>query len=239
MNLPNALTVGRIVATPFIAWLPFTGSAAWRFVAFMLFLAAAWTDYYDGMLARTRGMITDLGKLLDPLADKLLLIGTFLPMFYLQAPLDDPLRLALLGKELEQTFRQHFPFVISTAGVDIRVEFPWWIAVVVLGREVAMTIMRQIAARRGTVIAAISAAKLKTVMQLVWIGAAYLWFFVATVDLVDVRAKSGWGFLSNFCGIAGVVGMSVSVALTLYSMAVYLWRFGPIMLRARSQRPRG
>ncbi|HKS07328.1 MAG TPA: CDP-alcohol phosphatidyltransferase family protein [Gemmatimonadaceae bacterium] len=238
MNLPNALTVGRIVVTPLIAWLPFTGSAAWRFVAFMLFLAAAWTDYYDGMLARTRGMITDLGKLLDPLADKLLLIGTFLPMFYLQAPLDDPLRLALLGKEFEQTFRQHFPFVISMLGVDIRVEFPWWIAVVVLGRELAMTIMRQIAARRGTVIAAISAAKVKTVMQLIWIGAAYMWFFVATVDLVDVRAKSGWGFLSNLCGIAGVVGMSVSVALTLYSMAVYMWRFGPILLGSRTPRPR-
>jgi phosphatidylglycerophosphate synthase len=231
VNLPNGLTVGRIVITPLIAWLPFTGSAAGRLVAFVLFLLAAWSDYYDGMLARTRGLITDLGKMLDPLADKLLLIGTFLPMFYLQAPLDDPLRLALLGKNLEQTLTEHYPFVISTAGADWRIPFPWWVAVIVLGRELAITVMRQIAARRGTVIAAISAAKLKTIAQLIWVGAAYFWFFVATVDFVDVRAKTGWGFLSNFCGIAGTLAMGVSVALTLYSMGVYLWRFGPVLMR--------
>jgi phosphatidylglycerophosphate synthase len=237
VNLPNALTIGRIAATPLIAWLPFTGSAAWRFIAFMLFLAAAITDYYDGMLARTRGMITDLGKMLDPLADKLLLIGTFLPMFYLQAPENDPLRLMLLGKAYEHTRPEQFPFVISLPGIGTHViAFPWWVAVVVIGREIAMTVMRQIAARRGTVIAAISAAKLKTIMQLIWVGAAYLWFFVATVDLVDVRAKSGWGFLSNFCAISGVIGMTVSVVLTLYSLAVYLSRFGPVMLGRGSSR---
>ena len=49
----------------------------------MLFVVVAVTDYFDGKLARTRGMVTDLGKLLDPLADKLLLLATFVPMFVL------------------------------------------------------------------------------------------------------------------------------------------------------------
>lgn len=234
LNLPNALTLGRIAITPLIAWLPFTGSAAARLAAFALFLVAAWTDYFDGELARRRGLITDLGKMLDPLADKLLLLGTFVPMFYLQAPVDDPLRLLLLGKELEQTFQAHFPFVISFAGADLRIAFPWWVAVIVLGREVAMTVLRQVAARRGTVIAAIGPAKLKTIFQLVWIGAAFFWFFVATVDLVDVRAQTGWGLWTNLSGIVGTVAMVASVALTLYSLAVYLWRFGPTVWRART-----
>ena len=232
MNLPNWLTIGRIAITPLIAWLPFTGSAAGRLIAFVLFLTAAYTDYLDGVLARRRGLITDLGKLLDPLADKLLLIGTFMPMFYLQASESDPLLQLLPHRDAIK----HLPFVISTVGADWRVPFPWWVAFIVLGREVAMTIMRQIAARRGTVIAAIWAAKLKTVFQLIWIGASYLWFFVATVDLVDVRAKTGWGFLSNFCGVCGSVAMGVSVALTLYTMAVYTWRFGPALLRPRPPR---
>jgi phosphatidylglycerophosphate synthase len=227
VNLPNWLTVGRIAATPLIAWLPFTGSAAGRLAAFVLFLAAAYTDYYDGMLARTRGLITDLGKQLDPLADKLLLLGTFVPMFYLQAPETDPLLRMLSHRDVIQ----HLPFVISTAGADWRVPFPWWVAFIVLGREVAMTAMRQYAARRGTVIASIWAAKLKTVCQLIWIGAAFFWFFVATVDFVDVRAKTGWGFLSNFAGIIGSLAMAASVGLTLYSLTIYLVRFGPILLR--------
>src|SRR4051812_42113645 len=85
MNLPNALTVARIAATPLIAVLPFANSWSLRMVAFVLFLAAAITDYIDGHLARTRKEETDLGRLLDPLADKALLLGTFVPM-YLLAP---------------------------------------------------------------------------------------------------------------------------------------------------------
>lgn len=235
MNLPNVLTAGRIAITPLIAWLPFTGSAAARLAAFLLFLVAAWSDYYDGVVARRQGLITDLGKLLDPLADKLLLLGTFVPMFYLQAPVDDPLRLLLLGERLEQTFQAHFPFVISFGGTNLRVPFPWWVAVIVLGREVAMTIMRQMAARRGTVIAAIGSAKLKTTFQLVWIGAAFFWFFVATIDFVDVRTRTGWGFWTNAAGVVGTVAMIASVALTLYSLAVYLWRFGPVVRRDRTR----
>ena len=84
MNLPNALTVGRIVVDAarsrccrsFDSW-------PLRLVAFVLFLVAAITDYFDGHLARSRKEETDLGQLLDPLADKLLLVGTFVPMYLL------------------------------------------------------------------------------------------------------------------------------------------------------------
>jgi len=83
MNLPNALTVARIFAAPVVAALPFIERWDARLFAFLLFLVVAITDYYDGKLARTHGMVTDLGKLLDPIADKLLLLATFIPMFIL------------------------------------------------------------------------------------------------------------------------------------------------------------
>ena len=80
MNLPNALTVARIAVTPLVAALPFVERWEWRLVAFVLYILAAVTDYYDGMLARRRSQITRLGQLLDPAADKLLLVGTLVPM---------------------------------------------------------------------------------------------------------------------------------------------------------------
>src|SRR6478672_1812872 len=147
MNLPNALTVGRIAATPLIAALPFANSWTLRLVAFVLFTIAAMTDYIDGYLARSRKQETDFGRLLDPLADKLLLVGTFVPMYLLAAT---------------------FPFVTPVGAVG----FPLWVVVVVLGREVFMTVFRQAAKRRGVVIAAIGAAKWKTGFQLFWQGCA-------------------------------------------------------------------
>jgi len=64
MNLPNALTVARIAATPLIAALPFADSWSLRLTAFVLFVMAAVTDYIDGRLARSRKQETDLGRLL-------------------------------------------------------------------------------------------------------------------------------------------------------------------------------
>ena len=86
MNLPNAVTAARIAVTPLIAWLPLAPSSALRFTAFVLFVLAAVTDYVDGRLARSRKQETDLGRLLDPLADKLLLVATIVPMYLLMRP---------------------------------------------------------------------------------------------------------------------------------------------------------
>ena len=233
MNLPNWLTVGRILFTPLLVWLPLQPDPGYRLAAFVLFLLVAVTDYYDGMLARTRGMVTDLGKMLDPLADKLLLLGTFVPMFYLQAPASDPLLHWLTGVVAPRPIVDHYPFVISFGGGTWTLAFPWWVAFVVLGRELAMTVMRQMAARRGVVIAAIGSAKLKTIFQLIWIGAAFFWFFVATADASDLRDRFGWDFFAVFTGIVGAISMVASVALTVYSMGVYLARFGHVFAARR------
>lgn len=79
-NIANAVTAARILMVPFVAWALLVDggdSAPWRWVATVLFVVAAATDKVDGHLARSRGLVTDLGKLLDPIADKAL-IGTAL-----------------------------------------------------------------------------------------------------------------------------------------------------------------
>ncbi len=83
LNLPNAITAARIASTPLIAALVVNAGWQLRLTAWILFVAAAVTDYVDGKLARDRNLVTNLGKLLDPLADKMLLLATLVPMYWL------------------------------------------------------------------------------------------------------------------------------------------------------------
>ena len=73
MNLPNKLTMLRLVMIPLFLVCLFLLSAPWNYLlALVLFIAASLTDLLDGRIARSRGLVTDFGKLMDPLADKLL-----------------------------------------------------------------------------------------------------------------------------------------------------------------------
>jgi CDP-diacylglycerol--glycerol-3-phosphate 3-phosphatidyltransferase len=134
-NVPNALTVLRILMVPVFGWLLLRHDGLetdWRWWATVVFVVAIATDWVDGFLARRDGLITDFGKLMDPIADKAL-TGT-----------------ALVGLSL----------------VDA---LPWWITVVVLVREVGITLMRFVVIRRG-VIPASKGGKLKTVLQAIGIA---------------------------------------------------------------------
>jgi CDP-diacylglycerol--glycerol-3-phosphate 3-phosphatidyltransferase len=234
VNLPNALTVGRIAITPLIAILPFTHSWTLRLIAWILFVIAGVSDYYDGVLARTRNQITDLGKLLDPLADKLLLVGTFVPMFILMGsggepslgtPHHTPVIPGVVGPMAHEiTGRPTFPFITPFGAVAL----PWWIIAVVLGRELFMTVFRQAAARRGIVISAIGPAKWKTTFQLVWQGAAFFWFWIATLAVQRQWRSPLWTVVAYFNGIVGTLTMTAAVLLTLYSLWLYLRRYGGI-----------
>ena len=87
LNLPNRLTLARLIMVPFCiaaVLLPVTLVPEWlsRLIAAMLFVAASVTDCLDGKIARSRGLITDFGKLLDPLADKFMVIGTMMAILY-------------------------------------------------------------------------------------------------------------------------------------------------------------
>lgn len=224
MNLPNAITVGRIALTPLIAWLPFSTSWTARLIGFTLFLVAAITDWWDGHIARTQNLVTDLGRLLDPLADKLLLVATLVPMYILQAHYT-------FISPLEGVLPEPSPFLFVTPFG--RVSLPGWIVAIVIGREVFMTIWRWLASRRGLVISSIGPAKFKTGFQSVWTGAAFFWFFARTLaGSKDWLGETWWQYFEHVNGLTGTFCMVVSVGLTLYSLALYLMRYGPAYLKA-------
>jgi phosphatidylglycerophosphate synthase len=172
------------------------------------------------MLARTRNLITDLGRLLDPLADKLLLFATLIPMFVLMAPVND----ALVPTRAQSIDAARLQFITPFGKVGL----PWWIVVIVIGREIFMTIFRHAAARRGVVISAIGPAKWKTGFQSVWVGSAYFWFFAATLARAEGWTSAAWSAFANFNGLVGTVTMIASVFLTLYSLVLYLRRYAVV-----------
>lgn len=207
LNLANWFTVGRIAVTPIVTVMPFSSSATVRLGGFLLFLAAAISDYIDGHLARTRQQESNLGAILDPLADKLLLVGTLIPMYLLA---------------------DRYPFQTPFGDVGL----PWWIPALVLFRELFMTIFRQYALRRGVVIAAIGPAKWKTGFQFVWQGAAYFWFFA--VSLAASQGWEGhplWTAFAWFNGAVGIGTMLAAFVLTGYSLWLYMRRYGGVVFR--------
>ncbi|MBR7834780.1 CDP-diacylglycerol--glycerol-3-phosphate 3-phosphatidyltransferase [Actinospica durhamensis] len=130
LNIANILTAARIVLVPvFVAALMHDGghSTAWRLTAAAVFFLASATDRLDGELARKHDLITDFGKIADPIADK-----------------------ALIGSALICLSLLH--------------ELWWWVTVVILVREIGITLMRFWVIRYG-VIAASPGGKLKTVVQ--------------------------------------------------------------------------
>ncbi len=223
MNLPNSITVGRILTAPFIAALPFIASPGVRFFAFVLYIVAAVTDYYDGKLARTRGLVTDIGRMLDPLADKLLLFATLIPMFVLMAPVTDRFAPAFATTSEASSL----PFITPLGQVGL----PWWILAIVIGREVFMTLFRQFAAWRGVVIGAIGPAKWKTGFQCTWVGSAYFWFFASTLAARHGWTSAAWTGFAYFNGFVGALTMVAAVFLTLYSLLLYLRRYGNLFAR--------
>ena len=229
MNLPNAITAARIVISPLIALLPLLPSPLWRGVGFVLYVASAVSDYFDGWFARTRGMVTDLGKALDPLADKLLLFATFIPLIILQGRGSDPVASFFAGTfHINAASAFQFPFVTWFGTFSL----PWWVVAVVLGRELFMTVFRQLAQGKGVVIAANYPAKVKTVTQYFWVGTAYFWFCLETLSARDGWAgKAVWDICRPFIGAIGAVAMFAAVGLTIASFAIYIRRYGALFTR--------
>lgn len=201
-NLPNIITLVRISFTPVVALLPFIHGYWPKLVAFGIFLAAALSDLVDGYYARSRNQITDLGKLLDPIADKLLLFATLIPIYFISRSRD------------------------ADYGIPVWGSIPLWVCLLLIGRELAMTGFRWWARRRGVVITAAGPGKLKTVIQNIFIGAVMLWFAFR-----DARKPMGWEhnryavWWNDFHGGFVAVALAVAVALTIYSFFVYIYRY--------------
>lgn len=80
LNLPNALTVLRLLMVPIFLWLLLMQTVATNWWALSVFIVAAYTDHLDGQIARSQNLVTNFGKLADPLADKFLTLGAFIAL---------------------------------------------------------------------------------------------------------------------------------------------------------------
>jgi CDP-diacylglycerol--glycerol-3-phosphate 3-phosphatidyltransferase len=206
VNLPNLITIARIGLAIVIVPLLFVDDLAMRLLAFVVFLVAAFSDLWDGHLARSRGLITDLGKLLDPIADKLLVAATFIP-FYILSHRPGP--------------AAEFPWFGRV--------FPLWIMLLIFGREIFITIFRGYAARRGVVIAAGKSGKYKAVFQNVFIGSAILWYALRSAALEHGWDGPTWRGWELFHFSFSVVVLGIAVLLTIYSLIDYLWSYRTIV----------
>ena len=138
LNLPNVLTLLRILAVPVIVVALLEETPNGDTLAAGVFALAAITDGLDGYIARRRQDVTTFGKLMDPLADKLLIIAALVSLVSLD-------RLAA------------------------------WIAMVIIARELAVTVLRAVAAEQGVVISASWLGKVKTALQVAAIFALIIW----------------------------------------------------------------
>ncbi len=102
MNLPNKLTVSRIILTfVFIFFISQEGIVSMG-IATVIFLLASLTDFYDGYLAKKYNLVSDFGKLMDPIADKFLMLAAFLAFVRMQL-VDDWMVILILGREIVVT----------------------------------------------------------------------------------------------------------------------------------------
>lgn len=141
MNLPNRLTLMRVLLIPIIVIIPlikslntefFWGVNYSDFIVLVIFCIASFTDFLDGHIARKYNLVTDFGKFMDPLADKLLVFAAFI-------------------------------ILIEMGRID------GWIVTVIVAREFMVTGIRVLAASNNVVIAASKLGKAKTISQMVTI----------------------------------------------------------------------
>jgi CDP-diacylglycerol--glycerol-3-phosphate 3-phosphatidyltransferase len=203
MNLPNKLTLGRIIMIPFfvffLAYNLFDDPNVSRIISATLFLIASFTDFLDGHIARSRNLITDFGKFMDPLADKFLILGAMFSIVF-----------------SDYIFDYETVNFDSYISVEVLNHLFFWTAIVVVFRELAVTSMRLVVAKsNGAVIAASNLGKIKTVTQIIGV----------TVVILEPVA------LPFFKGWLTLVSVAVMLFFTVVSVmfaSVFLYRANPV-----------
>ena len=145
MNLPNKITIARIILVPIMMIIPYLGlkstilhgMSVSNLIILAIFLIASFTDFLDGHIARKRNIVTNFGKFLDPIADKLLVLAAVV--------------------------------MLVESGM-----LPAWIPIIIAAREFMVSAIRMLAASEGKVIAASKLGKIKTVTQMVAISLAFI-----------------------------------------------------------------
>ena len=180
MNLPNKLTLFRIFLIPVFIVVMLLSIPNKFLIACIIFIIASITDAMDGHIARKYNLVTDFGKFMDPLADKLLVISALTCMI-------------------------ESGLVAS------------WMVIIIVSRELTVSILRAIAAADGKVIAASSGGKLKTISQMVAIVVLLL----------------GAQFNNSTLLLVGWICILVATLLTLYSGTEYLFKNKELFMNSK------
>ncbi len=173
MTFPTVLTLLRFVFSGALFYALYQPGIPFKLLAISLFLICGFTDWLDGYLARRWNQITDLGALLDPIADKFMVLGCFT--------------------------------VFAHLGI-----IPIWMVLIICVREVSVTWVRLVLAKRNVVIPAEKEGKLKMVLQLVAIA-------MVMIRLLLLENADGYQLAGSAVTLAMWMSLWAAVVLTLYS----------------------
>ena len=164
MNLPNKLTLLRICLIPVFVILMLSQVSNFFLISCIIFIIASITDFLDGKIARKYNLVTDFGKFMDPLADKLLVLSALICMI-------------------------EYDLVAG------------WMVIIIVARELTVSILRAIAADNGKVIAASGGGKIKTTSQMIAI----------------ILLLIGANYSNSQIVFVGTIAMYIATIFTLYS----------------------
>jgi len=172
LSHPNSLTLFRVASVPIIVILLLTPNRLYSFTSALVFSAAAITDFLDGFFARQRGLVSNFGKVMDPIADKVLMSTSFIMLASLRW-------------------------------------IPAWIVCIIIGREIAVTGLRNIIAQKGKDLSASSLGKYKTGFQIASIIPLMIHYPYFTIDFHAI----------------GFIFLWLALILTVWSGADYFIKF--------------
>ncbi len=180
MNLPNKLTLLRICLIPVFVILMLSQVSNFFLISCIIFIIASITDFLDGKIARKYNLVTDFGKFMDPLADKLLVLSALICMI-------------------------EYDLVAG------------WMVIIIVARELTVSILRAIAAENGKVIAASGRGKIKTTSQMIAI----------------ILLLIGANYSNSQIVFVGTIAMYIATIFTLYSGIDYLYKNRELFMNSK------
>ena len=180
MNLPNKLTLLRICLIPVFVIVMLSQMNNFFLISCIIFILASITDFLDGRIARKHNLVTDFGKFMDPLADKLLVLSALICM-------------------IEYNL---------VAG---------WMVIIIVARELTVSILRAIAADNGKVIDASGGGKIKTTSQMIAI----------------ILLLIGANYSNETIVFIGTIAMYIATIFTLYSGIDYLYKNKELFMNSK------
>ena len=180
MNLPNKLTLLRICLIPVFVILMLSQVSNFFLISCIIFIIASITDFLDGKIARKYNLVTDFGKFMDPLADKLLVLSALICMI-------------------------EYDLVAG------------WMVIIIVARELTVSILRAIAADNGKVIAASGGGKIKTTSQMIAI----------------ILLLIGANYSNSQIVFVETIAMYIATIFTLYSGIDYLYKNRELFMNSK------